>query len=48
MCQVCGCTGFKVQGREPVVKRATAIVKEIGITADNAQRFEDRCKASRQ
>lgn len=41
MCQVCGCTVFKEQGREPVVKRAKAIIKEMGVTADNAQRFED-------
>lgn len=41
MCQQCGCLGFTEQGRSVVLDRAVAIVKEMGVTAENVQRFED-------
>ena len=41
MCRQCGCESFIEQGPEAVLERAVAIVTEMGITADNVQRFED-------
>lgn len=41
MCQPCGCVTFINQGPEAVLKRAVAIIKELGITTENAQLFED-------
>ncbi len=41
MCQRCGCADFIKEGQEAVLKQATAIIKEMGVTADNVQRFED-------
>lgn len=41
MCEPCGCFPFIEQGRDAVLNRAVAIVKEMGVTAENVQRFED-------
>lgn len=41
MCQPCGCGRYIQQGHKAVLNRAVAIIKELGVTADNAQRFED-------
>ncbi|MBI4488484.1 MAG: hypothetical protein HY694_05320 [Deltaproteobacteria bacterium] len=41
MCEPCGCVTFIEQGREAILKRAVAIIREMGITEENAQLFED-------
>jgi len=41
MCHQCGCSSYIEQGRKAVLSRAIAVIKEMGVTADNAQRFED-------
>ncbi|MDZ4342049.1 MAG: hypothetical protein U1E51_06375 [Candidatus Binatia bacterium] len=41
MCQPCGCGPYIEQGRKAVLNRVIAIIKEMGVTAENAQRFED-------
>lgn len=41
MCQSCGCVTVVNQGSEVVLKRAVAIIKEMEITAENVQLFED-------
>ncbi len=40
MCQRCGCADFIKEGQEAVLKQAAAIIKEMGVTADNVQRFK--------
>lgn len=41
MCQPCGCSRYIEQGHEAVLNRAVAVVKELGVTAENVQSFED-------
>lgn len=41
MCQPCGCVTFIEQGPEAILKRAVAIIKNMGITEENVQLFED-------
>lgn len=41
MCQLCGCGQYIEQGKEAVLKRAVEIVNELGITARNADDYED-------
>ena len=41
MCQACGCSRYIEQGHEAVLNRAIAIVRELGVTAENVQSFED-------
>ena len=41
MCQPCGCGPYIEQGHKAVLNRVIAIIKEMGVTAENAQRFED-------
>ncbi|MBI2911212.1 MAG: hypothetical protein HYY05_03655, partial [Chloroflexi bacterium] len=41
MCRQCGCVDVIEQGPEAVLQRAIAIVRQMGITPDNVQRFED-------
>ena len=41
MCQPFGCVTFLEQGTEAVLKRAVTIVREMGVTAENVQLFED-------
>lgn len=41
MCQQCGCLPLIEQGRKAVVDRAVAIIEEMGVSAENVQRFED-------
>ena len=41
MCQLCGCGQYIEQGKEAVIKRAVEIVNELGITARNADDYED-------
>lgn len=41
MCQPCGCGRYIEQGHKAVLNRAVAIIKELGVTAENAQSFED-------
>src|SRR3990172_6062895 len=41
MCQPCGFSRYIEQGHEAVLNRAVAVVKEMRVTAENAQRFED-------
>ena len=40
MCQPCGCSRYIEQGYEAVLNRAVAVVKELGVTAENVQSFE--------
>ncbi len=47
MCQICGCSQYTKQGKEAVLKRATEIVKELGLTAQNAEDYEDTEQISR-
>ena len=41
MCQQCGCFPLIEQGRKAVLDRAVAIIEEMGVSAENVQRFED-------
>jgi len=41
MCQPCGCGRYIEQGHKAVLNRAVTIVKELGVTAENVQSFED-------
>lgn len=41
MCQLCRCGHYIEQGKGAVLKRAVEIVKELGITARNADDYED-------
>ncbi len=41
MCQLCGCGQYIEQGKRAVLKRAVEIVKELGITARNADDYEN-------
>jgi len=41
MCQPCGCGPYIEQGHKAVLNRVIAIIKEMGVTAESAQRFED-------
>lgn len=41
MCQPCGCSCYIEQGHKAVLSRVIAIINELGVTADNVQRFED-------
>jgi hypothetical protein len=41
MCQPCGCGQYIEQGHKAVLNRAVAIIKELGVTAQNVQSFED-------
>ncbi len=41
MCQQCGCLSWIEQGRRAVLNRAVAIIEEMGVSAENVQRFED-------
>ncbi len=47
MCELCGCSQYIKQGKEAVRRRAVAIVKELGITAQNADDYEDTERISR-
>lgn len=41
MCRQCGCVDVIEQGPEATLQRAVAIITQMGITAENVQRFED-------
>jgi len=41
MCQPCGCGHYIEQGHKAVLNRVIAIIEQMGVTADNVQRFED-------
>jgi len=41
MCRPCGCGPYIEQGHKAVLNRVIAIIKEMGVTAESAQRFED-------
>ncbi len=41
MCEQCGCGPYIEQGRKAVLERVVAIVKELEVTAENVQSFED-------
>lgn len=41
MCRQCGCADFIGQGPEATLQRAVAIIKQMGVKAENVQRFED-------
>ncbi len=41
MCELCGCSQYLAQGKEAVLKRTTEVVKELALTAGNANDYED-------
>ena len=41
MCKECGCDFIIAQGPEATLARVAAIIKELGVTPENAQAFED-------
>lgn len=41
MCQSCGCGSYIEHGHKAVLNRVIAIVKEMGVTTENVQRFAD-------
>lgn len=40
MCRLCGCSQYLKQGKEAVLRRAVEVVKELGLTAGNADDYE--------
>jgi len=41
MCELCGCNQYIKQGKESVLKRTVEIVKELGITVQNTDDYEE-------
>lgn len=41
MCELCGCTRYIREGKEAVLRRATEIISELGLTPENADDYEN-------
>ncbi len=41
MCKLCGCSQYIKQGKEAVLRRAIEIVKELSLTAQNVDDYEE-------
>ncbi len=41
MCELCGCSQYMKQGKEAVLRRTVEIIKELGLTAQNVDDYEE-------